>query len=219
MILLCLLAFTTAFPNAGNSADTSPAQWERDIQAFEMADKTNPPPAGAILFVGSSSILMWKSLAHDFAGLPVINRGFGGSQMADSLFYADRIVLPCRPRQVVVYAGDNDLAAGKTPEQILNDFEAFVAKVHRALPETRVAYIAVKPSPSRWKLVERMRETNRLIAQFARANPGLDFIDVFTPMLGSDGQPRPELFAADKLHLNEKGYQLWTATVRPFLTP
>jgi lysophospholipase L1-like esterase len=212
-----LLAVTAALPVSCRAADTLHAQWEHEIAAFESADKTNPPPAGAILFVGSSSIRMWKSLAEDFKGFPVINRGFGGSQMVDSVSYADRIVLPYRPRQIVVYAGDNDLAAGKTPGEVLSDFQAFVAKVRHALPETRICYISIKPSPARWKLVERMREANRLIAEYARANEGLAFIDVFTPMLGEDGQPRPELFAADKLHLNQTGYRLWSSSVRPYL--
>ena len=217
MKALLLLALAAAAPDSCRAADTPHAQWEHEIAAFEAADKTNPPPAGAILFIGSSSIRLWKNLAEDFKGFPVINRGFGGSQMADSVFYADRIVLPYRPRQIVVYAGDNDLAAGKTAGAVLSDFQAFATTVHRALPETRICYLSIKPSPARWKLVEQMRKTNRLIAEYARANQGLTFIDVFTLMLGEDGQPRPELFAADKLHLNETGYRLWSSTLRPYL--
>jgi lysophospholipase L1-like esterase len=201
------------------AVDDPYAKWESDIKAFEAADKTNPPPGNAILFVGSSSIRMWKSLADDFQGLAVINRGFGGSQMADTLHFADRIVLPYRPKQILVYAGDNDLAAGKSPEQVLADFTAFVELVHRSLPKTPVAYIAIKPSPSRWKLADQMRATNRRIAALARSDKQVDFIDVFTPMLGEDGQPRPDLFLADNLHLNSKGYQLWRSIIRPRLKP
>jgi lysophospholipase L1-like esterase len=195
----------------------SPAQWEKDIAAFEASDKTNPPPKRAILFIGSSSIRMWKTLSDDFKGFAVINRGFGGSQMSDSDYYADRIVLPYQPRQILVYAGDNDLAAGKSPEQILADVQRFVETVHRSLPEARISYIAIKPSPSRWKLADRMRTANRLIAEFTRSDKRLDFVDVFTPMLDEAGQPKADLFLSDNLHMNSKGYQLWRSRVLPFL--
>jgi lysophospholipase L1-like esterase len=198
-------------------AQTAASKWEHDIAAFEAADKTNPPPTNAILFVGSSSIRLWKTLAQDFLGFPVINRGFGGSQMSDTLEFAGRIVLPCRPRQVLVYAGDNDLADGKSPEEVTAAFKALVGRVHATLPGTRIGYIAIKPSPSRWKLADRMKAANRLIAEFAKTDERLAFIDVFTPILGEDGQPRPDLFVADKLHLNAKGYELWAKTVRPYL--
>jgi lysophospholipase L1-like esterase len=214
--LLGLFLLLTNFP--ARAASESPARWEKDIQAFEAADKTNPPPSGVILFVGSSSIRLWKTLTDDFKGLPVLNRGFGGSQMADSAFFVDRIVLPYHPRQIVVYAGDNDLAAGKPPTQILLDFQAFVRKVRDVQPNTRISFIAIKPSPSRWKLIDKILEANRLIAEFTHTEKGMDYIDVFTPMLAADGHPRPDLFAADNLHLNGKGYDLWTTTVRPFLS-
>ena len=160
---------------------------------------------------------MWKTLAQDFPGFPVINRGFGGSQMVDTLVYADRIVLPYHPRQIVVYAGDNDIPAGKSPEQVFADFKAFVEKVHQALPKTRISYLAIKGCSSRWRLVEKVKKANQLIRQFTETDPRLDFIDTFTPLLGKDGRPRDELFRADKLHLNAKGYALWTAAVRPYL--
>jgi len=147
----------------------------------------------------------------------VINRGFGGSQMADSVELAERIVLPYQPRQIVVYAGDNDIAAGKSPEQVGADFQAFVKKVHAVLPQTRIGYLAIKPSGSRWKLVEKMKAANQLIADFTKKDERLAFIDTFTPILGEDGQPKEELFKADKLHLNEKGYAVWVGVVRPFL--
>ena len=143
------------------------------------------------MFVGSSSIRLWKTLAADFPGLPVFNRGFGGSEMADSVYFAERIVLKYHPREVVVYAGDNDLANGNAPEQVIEAFKQFVAKVHAALPETHIAYISVKPSPSRWKLADKMRATNEGIQAFTQSDPQLAFIDVFHPMLGPDGRPRP----------------------------
>lgn len=198
-------------------AQTATNRWEQDIRAFEAVDRTNPPPKNAILFVGSSSIRLWKTLAKDFPDKPVINRGFGGSFISDSVHFADRIVLPHRPRQIVMYAGGNDINAKKTPEQVAADFRAFVEKVHAALPETRVAYIAIAPNPARWAQVERIKAANQLIAEFCRSNAKLAFIEVFPRMLGADGQPRPEIFVADRLHMNAKGYELWTGLVRPYL--
>ena len=192
-------------------------KWEKEIAAFEAMDRAHAPPTNAVLFVGSSSIRLWKTLAADFPEFPVINRGFGGSEMADSARFAGRIVLPYRPRQVVVYAGDNDLANGKPPEQVLADFKDLVAKVWERLPRARIAYIAIKPSPSRWKLAAKVRAANRLIEEFSKSDERLDFIDIFAPMLDGQGQPREELFLADRLHLNTAGYRLWTEKVRPYL--
>ncbi len=210
---LAFLIFST-----GISAEESlkPARWESTIQEFEKQDKTNPPPRGAVLFVGSSSIRMWQ-LDQYFPGLAAINRGFGGSFVEDSLYYADRIVLPYAPRVIVFYAGDNDIASGKSPRQVFDDYAALVKKVLTALPQTRIVYIAIKPSPARWSLVAKMRETNRMIQDYTRKDARLAFADVDTPMIGPDGKPRPELFLDDGLHLNGEGYKLWTSLVKPLL--
>ena len=191
-------------------------RWERAIAAFEKQDRQQPPPKEGVLFIGSSSIKAWD-LDRWFPGLSAINRGFGGSQVADSARYADRIVLPYRPKVVVLYAGDNDIAKGKSPEQVRTDYEQFVAKVHAALPETRIVFVAIKPSLRRWQLVEEMRRANGLIRRVTETDPRLAFVDVDTPMLGADGKPRRELFAPDGLHLNEQGYKLWSELVRPHL--
>lgn len=217
---LCRLTALLALPavlGQTTPSTNSPARWEKEIAAFEAADRTNPPPANAILFLGSSSIRLWKTLAEDFAGRPVINRGFGGSYVADSTAFVDRIVLPYRPRQIVFYAGDNDLAGGKSPAQVETDFQQFVSTVHRTLPQCGIAFIAIKPSPARWSLVNQQKEANERVRRFTQPDQRLAFIDVFTPMLASDGQPRAELFAADKLHLNAEGYRLWRTLVRPHL--
>ncbi len=192
-------------------------RWEKDIRAFEQADRQSPPPKGCILFLGSSSIRGWKTLQRDYPDLPVVNRGFGGSMIADSTRYADRIVIPYRPRQIVFYAGDNDIASGHRPEQLLADFQAFVEKIQSALPRTRILYVSIKPSPSRWKFVDSTRCTNELIFRYCRRTPGLDYVDVFTAMLGPDGQPRQELFLKDNLHMNAAGYALWTRLICPHL--
>ena len=196
---------------------SSSIQWETEIAAFEAADKTNPPPKRAILFIGSSSIRLWKSLARDFPLHPVINRGFGGSQVIDSVNLADRIVFPYQPRQILFYAGGNDINAGKSPAEVFGDFKAFVEKVRSKLPETVIGYISIAPNPARWAQVERVRSANRMIEEYARTDPRLKFIDVFTHMLGDDGKPRPELFIEDRLHMNPKGYELWTLLILPHL--
>jgi lysophospholipase L1-like esterase len=192
-------------------------RWEADIQAFEQADRERPPPEGAVLFVGSSSIRLWDTLGEDLEGVQVINRGFGGSEMDDALRFTDRIILPYRPRQVVVYAGDNDLWSGKSPQQVFEGFRALVGRIHSDLPETRVGFIAVKPSVARWSIEQKVREANELVRRFAATDPRVDYLDIFTPMLGPDGTPRPDLFAEDGLHLNASGYDIWESVVEPYV--
>lgn len=195
------------FVPAARAAD---APFEKEIRAFEAADRTQPPPKDAVLFIGSSTIRLWKSLPSDFPGLTVINRGFGGSQIADSVRYADRIAIPYHPRRIVMYAGDNDLAAGKTPQQVLADFHAFVKKVRDGLGDrVPITYISIKPSLKRWALVDRIKEANALIAQEGKSQKNVDFVDIFPAMLGPDGKPRAELFRPDGLHMTDKGYAIW----------
>jgi lysophospholipase L1-like esterase len=193
------------------------AAWEADIQRFEQADRERPPTPGGVLFVGSSSIRMWDTLQEDFAGVPVLNRGFGGSELGDVVRYADRIVLPYRPRLVMVYAGENDLTAGKTPEQVLADYQALVQRIHRALPQARVGFISIKPSPSRWHLEAQMRQANAMVRNYVQRDPRLFYVDVFTAMLDAQGRPREELFLEDRLHMNRQGYAIWRAAVLPHL--
>jgi lysophospholipase L1-like esterase len=192
-------------------------QWESDIQRFEAADKTNHPPKNAVLFIGSSGIALWKTLAADFPRHQVINRGFGGSHIADSVQYADRIVVPYAPKLIVLRAGTNDIAAGKTPEQIAADFQAFVATVRAKLPETRIAFMSLNPSPARWENFAKESQANALIKACIARGENLDYIDVVAAMLGPDGKPRPELYAPDRLHNSPAGYRLWTALVEPHL--
>ena len=192
-------------------------EWEEAITAFEAADRLHPPPAGAILFVGSSSIRLWRTLAEDFSEFPVVNRGFGGSRMRDSLRAVDRIVIPYGPRQVVVYAGDNDIAFGGTPERMADAFRQFVAKIHDALPGTRVTYMAMKPCASRWAKIDLFREGNRLVEAFAKTDARLSFADTFSPLLDAAGRPDDAFFQEDRLHLNAQGYAVWRDVVRPHL--
>ncbi len=149
--------------------------------------------------------------------MPTINRGFGGSQVADSVRFADRIATPYKPRLIVFYAGDNDIAAGRSAEQVLADYKEFVGKVREQLPETRIAFVTIKPSPLRWKLFETQQNANHLVEAYSKTDRRLVYIDVVTPMLDGDGQPRGELFQKDKLHLNDEGYKVWTEAVAPYL--
>ena len=203
--------------SAAIAADHDSSRWEKYIARFEVTDKKKMPKPGGVLFIGSSSIRMWKTLKQDFSGFSVINRGFGGSQIADSTHFAERILHPYKPRQIVLYAGDNDVNAGKSPETVLADFQQFVKTVHAKLPEARISFIAIKPSLSRWKLSEKMVKANALVSSDCAKSKRLDYIDIWQPMLGDDGKPMPNLFLRDGLHLNAKGYALWTSLVKPRL--
>jgi len=191
--------------------------FEGAIAAFEATDRQSPPPRDAILFIGSSSIRFWTTLAADFPRHTVINRGFGGSHIEHSVAYVNRIVVPYAPRAIVMYAGGNDLNAGKLPADVAMDFEAFVRAVHAALPRTRIAYISVGANPARWAQAERIKELNQLITAFTQTDPRLSFIDVFPHMLGPDGRPRPDIFVADRVHMNPAGYKIWVGVIAPCL--
>jgi hypothetical protein len=200
------------------AADSSPSlKFEKEIKAYEASDQKNPPPSGAILFTGSSSIRRWTSLAQDFPEHQVINRGFGGCQLADVVYYADRIVIPYQPKLIVVGAGGNDINAGKTPQQVLADFQTLVDKVRAQLPETRIAFLSINPSPARWSQAAQQREANKLVKDYVAKGQNLDYIELFDAFLGPDGKPREELYVADRLHQNAEGYKVRTLIVRPHL--
>lgn len=198
--------------------DKSPsAKWEKDIQAFEAADQKNAPPTGGVLFVGASGIKLWTSLEKDFPNHRVINRGFGGSQIADATYFADRIVVPYKPKLIVLQSGGNDINAGKTPEQVAEDFAAFVVKVRAALPETRIAFFSMQPAPARWAQIEKQKRGNQLIKEQIAVGKKMIYINAWDAFLGSDGMPRADLFVEDRLHHNAEGYKVRAELVRPFL--
>ncbi|GAA4328618.1 SGNH/GDSL hydrolase family protein [Pigmentiphaga soli] len=193
-------------------------RWAASIAEFAQADAAHAPTPGGVLFVGSSSIRLWTDLETEFQALPVvIKRGFGGSRMLDCTAYLKKIVTPYKPRLVLVYAGDNDLAEGRSPEDVLRSFRGFVEGVRAELPDTRIGYISIKPSPLREALLPQIRATNALIEAYAETVHNLDFIDVFGPMLDARGLPRPELFREDRLHLNADGYALWKRVISAHL--
>jgi lysophospholipase L1-like esterase len=192
------------------------SRWDKDIAAFEKQDKETPPPKNAVLFVGSSSIRLWD-LKKSFPDQDLINRGFGGSQIADSTHFASRIILKAEPQVIVFYAGDNDIAAGKAPEKVCEDFQDFAKLVHKELPKTQIVFISIKPSLARREMADKQRKANELIEAYCKKNEGLVYLDVVKPMLSDDGKPQKELFVKDGLHLNEKGYELWTSLLKPHL--
>ncbi len=214
IVLLLLPGCATAPRNSLATHDSS--KWTNEIAAIEARAATNPPPRGCIIFVGSSSIRRWATLATDFPGLPVVNHGFGGSHLADSVIFADRIIIPFQPRQVVIYAGGNDINAHIDPDIVFGDFVALVTKIHKALPQTRIAYISSAPNFKRWEQVQKVRRLNSLTARYC-ARHGIDFINVFPLMLSRDGKPLPDIYVEDGLHMNPKGYAIWTKAVRPYL--
>jgi GDSL-like Lipase/Acylhydrolase family len=197
--------------------DTAIVPFEDEIKQFEASDKANPPRIGGVVFVGSSSIRLWPNLQGDFPGVNVIQRGFGGSELWEVVDYTPRIVLAYCPKRIVLYAGDNDLAAGRSPEQILSDYRTFVELVRGSLPAAKIGFVAIKPSGSRWALADKMRRANELVRDYSATVPGLVFIDAFTSMLGPNGAPRADFFVADSLHMNARGYALWRDLLAPFV--
>jgi len=204
--------------NAQNKqpAQSGPNQWEKDIQSFEGWDSKNSFPSNGVLFIGSSSIRLWPT-RKCFSEFEVINRGFGGSQISDVNFFAHRIALPYKPKVIVFYAGDNDIAAKKRPQRVFNDFQAFVRLVHKSLPKTHIIFISIKPSLSRWSFWSLMKETNLMVKDFSEKDERLTFVDISPLLLGPDDKPNTRFYTDDNLHLNSKGYKTWTKLLRPII--
>ncbi|WP_435021366.1 GDSL-type esterase/lipase family protein [Tundrisphaera sp. TA3] len=219
------LGLLSAPPAPGQVAPPAPAaaaahdfaRWEKEIAAYEEADRQSQPPKGGILFIGSSTIRLWKTLAEDFPGLPVINRGFGGSEIVDSTHFADRLIFPHEPKQIFLRAGGNDIHNGRTPREVADDFAEFVRVVHARLPKAEILFIGNSPAPLRWGQSDKYRELNRLVREMALGMPRVGFVDTFEMVLDRDGQARPELFVKDRLHFSPEGYALLRERVRPFL--
>lgn len=198
-----------------------PLRFTAEIEAFEKEDKTAPPPKAAIVVTGASSIRRWHpTIREDLAPLTIIPRGFGGSTMEDALYWLDRVALVYKPRAIVVYEGDNDTGRYQVPPaKIAEQFEGIVKKIHAALPKTRIYVIGIKPSVSRWEVWPVSVEANELLKAIAAKDDLVDYIDVATTMLQPDGHVMTDIFVEDNLHLNPKGYRIWTAAVRAVLIP
>jgi lysophospholipase L1-like esterase len=215
--LIALTALVCAPQLVCQIAISPPPRGESEIQGFEASDRSHFPKPGTIVFAGSSSIARWETLDEDFAGLPVLNRGIGGYTLHENVQSFDRIILPYKPPIIVLYSGENDLTEARTPQDVFQDFKAFVSLVHAKLPATRVVYVSIKPSIARWALTDSIRAANRLIRQFVATDRKISYVDVFTPMLGARGQIRRELFVEDGLHMNARGYAIWSKLIRPTL--
>ena len=198
-------------------ATQTDAPFESEIRKFEAEDAKNPPAPGGIVFVGSSSIVRWKTLKEDFPGYNVINRGFGGSEVSDSVRFADRIVTPYQPKMVVFFAGTNDIAAGKSAQTVFADYQQFVGKIRAKLPKAPIAYISISPAPSRWSKIDVIKKANGLIQNYSKRQRNLLFVNTYPRMVDANGGPRPELFVSDQLHMSPAGYAIWVKAVRPIL--
>jgi lysophospholipase L1-like esterase len=186
-----------------------------EIAAFKQQDSLQPPPKGAILFVGSSSFRLWNTLQPDFAGFTVINRGFGGASLPDVIEYAEEVIYPYDPRQIIVYCGENDLAASDAPsaQTVSRRFQELFRMIRREQPNVPIAFVSIKPSPSRAHLIPKIREANRLIRDFLSREHNTRYVDVFSKMINDAGRPSPEIFTEDSLHMNAKGYVIWKAEI------
>lgn len=204
-------------PKSATPAVPTEDKWEKEISAMLAKDEKNPPSQEGIVFTGSSSVRLWD-LEKSFPGLPVVNRGFGGSQIHDATKYAPKIVTPLKPKLVIFYSGDNDLKSNKTPEKTAADFVEFCTVVHKELPKTPIWFIAIKPSPSRWSIYDKQKQANDLIRkQCEQDSQRLLYVDIVPAMLGSDGQPPPELFVKDMLHMSPAGYKIWNERIQKLI--
>ena len=216
--VIVLFSFLGAFAMAGNSCAQKPAFYD-EIQSFRKQDSVAMPAKNSILFVGSSSFRMWTNIKDDFRMHSVINRGFGGSSLPDIIRYADQIIFPYQPAQVVIYCGDNDLAASDTvtSQIVFERFQTLFNMIRKQLPETAVAFVSIKPSPSRAHLLPKVIAANNLIKEFLKGQTKSAYIDVFSAMVDQQGNPKPDLFIDDRLHMNQKGYAIWVEIIGPYL--
>ena len=211
--LLVVFLFLVGFVKAQNTPFYS------EIQQFKKEDSIHFPPKHAILFLGSSSFRKWQDVQKYFPDYTIINRGFGGSTIPDAIRYLNEIVYPYEPKQVLIYEGDNDLASSDkiTADSVLNRFEKLFSLIRKHLPNTSIAFVSIKPSPSREKLMPEMQEANSMIKDFLSHQKNAAFIDVYHAMLNKDGTPDKSLFIGDELHMNDKGYHIWQRIIKPYL--
>jgi lysophospholipase L1-like esterase len=216
------VAMVVVISSAGVRAEQVPAvvnRFEKNVLAYEVADKASPPPRGAILLVGDSQFYRWRTLAEDLQGYTVVNRGIDSFQTSDLVHFTERLVLPYAPRFIVMHVGGNDVNNGKSPEQILADVQAFVRIVRAVMPAVPIAFSSITPGPGRWNQAAVRRQTNDTVKAWVTAQPNMHFIDLWDVMLTADGQPREDLWVEDRIHPNQAGYRIRVQVMRPLLGP
>ncbi len=215
---LKVLLFLLLYSGLLFSQDQKPAFWD-DIQDFKKQDSASFPPQNAILFIGSSSFTMWKDVQQDFPKYKIINRGFGGSALLDQIRYVKDVIFPYKPKQIIIYCGENDIAASDTVtgQDVSKRFQKLFSLIRNKYPTVQITYISMKPSPSRELLMPKMRRGNELIKKFLLSKKKTAFIDVYKEMIDDEGKPREELFLDDNLHMNKAGYDIWKKKIEPFL--
>lgn len=203
----------------GNSDFCTAQPFINEIKGFKEADSILMPPSGAILFAGSSSFRLWKTLQEDFPGYTIINRGFGGSSLPDVIRYTEEILFPYKAKQVVIYCGENDFAVDPklSSDSVVERFKILFKAIRNKNVRTHIAYVSMKPSPSRWKMRDQMIAANEGIRQYLRSQRRTNYIDIWTPMLAENGEPIKDLFLKDSLHMNAKGYAIWKKAIEPVL--
>ena len=214
---LLLLASLALAANARAQSAAPEHSFEKNVRAYEAADQTTPPPHGAILLAGDSQFFRWKTLAEDLPGYTIINRGIDAFKLSDLVHYTDRLVLPYKPRLIILHVGGNDVHNGRSPEDVLADFKVFVAKVRQVLPEAPIAFSSITPGPGRWSEADLRKRTNQAVKDYVATQKNLHYIDLWDAMLTPDGQPRGDLWVEDRVHPNHAGYQLRVKIMRPLL--
>lgn len=193
--------------------------WRNQINRLKRRVRSVENQENLVVFYGSSSIRLWVHMREDIAPLNVLNLGFGGSNYAWCAHYFDEVFGPLHPSKIVLYAGENDLGEGKSPETVLADFKWLVQKIKAKDANIALAIISIKPTMARQEMLPDILETNRLLEKYVVHELQAQFIDVFNPMISKDHKPRPELYMADGLHLNKAGYEIWSLTIRSALLP
>lgn len=192
-------------------------KWDKEMEMFEKIDKMYPVGKTPIIFTGSSSIARWNNLGSYFPGKPVLNRGFGGSKTDEVIYYADKAILAYKPKQVVIYVGDNDISSGRTPDKVFSDLKELFTIIRMGAPKATITFISIKPSPSRWKYIPQIKAVNDSVKGYLATLPKADYVDVFTPMLNASGRPIPEYYVADSLHMTVAGYELWKGILKKYV--
>jgi hypothetical protein len=220
LVLLCLLSAACVF--AQSRPTTKPhnyVRWEKEMMRLAKEDAANPPPHGALMFVGASSIVKWTTLQHDYPDAKIVNHAFGGSMICDSTYFADRIIFPFEPKMIFIRAGGNDLHGGKSVEETFQDYKDFVAKMRTKLPDVPIVFFSQSPAPARWDERDKVKQLNELVKAYTDQTQGLKYCEMYDLSVNPDGNPRKDIYVADQLHFNEAGYKLLAERVRPFIPP